>query len=63
MLIEAMRYHLLPEHRASMITTQSQLRKPVGLVPRLFSIGMLEVLLVSLALATTCFLRQFIVWL
>ncbi|XP_072040808.1 kelch-like protein 17 [Amphiura filiformis] len=39
MLILAMRYHLLPEQRGSMVSTQTQLRQPVGLVPRLFSIG------------------------
>lgn len=39
LLIEAMKYHLLPEKRAVLQSSRTQLRKPAGQVPILFAIG------------------------
>lgn len=39
LLIEAMIYHLSPEHRRSMATVRTQQRRPDGLKPYIFAIG------------------------
>lgn len=40
LLLEAMRYHLLPEQRASLASDRTQERKPDGMRPYIFAIGM-----------------------
>jgi kelch-like protein 17 (actinfilin) len=39
LLLEAMRYHLLPEQRASLASDRTQERKPDGMRPYIFAIG------------------------
>ncbi|XP_076332124.1 uncharacterized protein LOC143237117 isoform X2 [Tachypleus tridentatus] len=39
LLIEAMKYHLMPEHRSCMIGMRTTYRRPEGLKPYLFAIG------------------------
>lgn len=39
LLIEAMKYHLLPEQRNNMVSIRTTHRKPEGLRPYLFAIG------------------------
>nr|XP_042902267.1 kelch-like protein 17 [Parasteatoda tepidariorum] len=39
LLIEAMKYHLLPEQRNNMVSVRTTYRKPEGLRPYLFAIG------------------------
>lgn len=38
-LLEAMRYHLLPEQRSALANERTTLRRPEGLKPYLFAIG------------------------
>ena len=39
LLLEAMRYHLLPEQRSSLASIRTTSRKPDGMKPYLFAIG------------------------
>jgi len=39
LLLEAMRYHLLPEQRASLTSDRTQERRPDGMRPYIFAIG------------------------
>ena len=39
LLLEAMRYHLLPEQRSSLTSVRTTSRKPDGMKPYLFAIG------------------------
>lgn len=39
LLLEAMRYHLLPEQRASLTSERTQERRPDGMRPYIFAIG------------------------
>ncbi|XP_022256518.1 kelch-like protein 17 [Limulus polyphemus] len=39
LLIEAMKYHLMPEHRSCMMGVRTTYRRPEGLKPYLFAIG------------------------
>lgn len=39
LLLEAMKYHLLPEQRSSMITKRTSERRPDGMRPYIFAIG------------------------
>jgi kelch-like protein 17 (actinfilin) len=39
LLLEAMKYHLLPEQRASLSSSRTQQRKPDGARPYLFAVG------------------------
>ena len=41
LLLEAMRYHLLPEQRSSLASIRTTSRKPDGMKPYLFAIGTL----------------------
>ena len=39
LLLEAMRYHLLPEQRSSLASDRTMERKPDGMRPYIFAIG------------------------
>ena len=39
LLLEAMRYHLLPEQRSSLATQRTTSRKPDGMKPFVFAVG------------------------
>lgn len=39
LLLEAMKYHLLPEQRSALITERTLERKPEGMRPYLFAVG------------------------
>ena len=39
LLLEALKYHLLPEQRASMVTARTTDRRPDAAAPYLFSVG------------------------
>ena len=39
LLLEAMRYHLLPEQRSSLTSERTMERKPDGMRPYIFAIG------------------------
>jgi kelch-like protein 17 (actinfilin) len=43
LLLEAMRYHLLPEQRSSMASERTTTRRPDGMKPYLFAIGMSQI--------------------
>lgn len=49
-LLEAMRYHLLPEQRAMLANERTTLRRPEGLKPYLFAIGEREPLICKISL-------------
>lgn len=40
LLLEAMKYHLLPEQRSLLTTKRTQERKPEGMLPYVFAIGL-----------------------
>lgn len=42
LLLEAMKYHLLPEQRSLMITQRTCERRPDGMRPYIFAIGELQ---------------------
>lgn len=39
LLLEAMKYHLLPEHRSTLITQRTLERRPEGMKPYIFAVG------------------------
>ena len=39
LLLEAMKYHLLPDQRAALTTERTAARRPEGLEPLLFAVG------------------------
>lgn len=39
LLLEAMKYHLLPEQRSALVSDRTQERKPEGLMPYVFAVG------------------------